>query len=1291
MQNKNAEIPLKASKSKGPAAKKDPIQELFNKKELRHALPGLIVSAFLANLLALPLPLAILQILDRVVVNQTLSTLTFLAMGLFTAIVLEQVLRFLNGVITSWLTARYEHQTTLDVVAHLFRVPLRYYQREEPISYAEKLRSANSVARFHSGEAILGLLDLPFVLLFILLIWLIGGQLVIVPLVILLIFTVVLVHYGSTRQEDARDRADQDEKRYSFLNEVFSGIHSVKTMMMGKLMVRRYERLQRATAEAGEHVAYINDSLDRVGHYFSQIIVVSIVFFGSWFVIEGEITPGALGACLILSIRLMRPLRRALNVKVQISEYERAKERLQSLLSMPSEDNTEKPSLPFIEKGIQLCNIQVKYSERVVLQGINLAITKNSCIAIQSPSGSGKTTLLNVLCGLEQPDEGQVFVDEKPLSNYSSRSIHNRIGLLSQNGVLVSGTILDNLTMFDKALDERALSISKDLGLDKFVARMKFGYETRLGENANEILSAGTRQLISIVRALVFEPEVILFDEANVSLDSDTDRTVRTYLEGRKSDLTIILVTHRPSYLALAEKIYHLENGLLKEGPAVKTTDRQDSSGELIRPNASNESEHIIIDHFSEPNDLSRCLLPLLNALGWHGRQRELLEALPHFEPRLDLSSFLSVLVDLGYRPAKIGKLKRVPDSRLYPCLFLPKLGAGIIILERTTEGQVRVFKGEDSRIDLFDSLGLGVGDYYTFSKAKPKEVGDSQEGWFARLVDRFKHHRQVILFITIITTVLSIAPPLFVRATWDFVIPVRDISVGFYLMFGVAIAIFLGWLLSLGKSRLMGYISGRLDYIFGINLVQRILELPASAVDSVPVNRQIRRIRGLTRVREYFVGPVARLVFDLPAMLVLLVAVILVNPSMVMVFIVSAFSFYSLAILVQKKSRSVVGKVSIGFGNRTEFLDEMLHAARVIRQTGSESKWFDRLRGLSASTALSGFFETRFNLAVRAASQVIASSTGLAALIFSAYLAIKGEITNGTLIATQILVWRITGPLQNAFLSITSGARIKENIRQINNLMRLQTEEDQGVRQTVRPESPGGLELSRISFRYSNTVDPSLLGVDIKVRPKEFVAVTGHSGAGKSTLLKMILRIYTPQAGSIRLDDVDIRQLTATDLRVRVSYLPQVCDIFYGTVAQNIKLAYPTATDAEVQWSSQMAGLLDETLSLPQGLDTRISSSRMIELPSGFRHRLSLARTMLKPAPLVLMDEPETGMDEKGEAALLRCIEWLRGRATLIVVTLRPSHLRLADRVVHLRNARVAAVGTYEQVQKVVNAGTRP
>ena len=267
---------------------------------------------------------------------------------------------------------------------------------------------------------------------------------------------------------------------------------------------------------------------------------------------------------------------------------------------------------------------------------------------------------------------------------------------------------------------------------------------------------------------------------------------------------------------------------------------------------------------------------------------------------------------------------------------------------------------------------------------------------------------------------------------------------------------------------------------------------------------------------------------------------------------------------------------------------------------------------------------------------------------------------------------------------------RIKDNVRQIDNLMRMPGEKDRGVRQTIRPQLEGALELARVSFRYANDADPALLGVSFRVSPRQLVAVTGHDGAGKSTLLKLILRLYSPQAGTLRLDRVDIRQITATDLRSRISYMPQSFELFYGTVAQNLRLVHPDASDEELRWAAGMAGLLPDVEALPDGFGTRISNSRINELPRGFRQRLSLARMMLKPASLILLDEPGTGMDQPGEAALMRCIEWLRGRATLIMVTLRPGHLRLADQVVYMEKGRITAMGPFTKIEEKIMAGLR-
>jgi ABC-type protease/lipase transport system fused ATPase/permease subunit len=145
---------------------------------------------------------------------------------------------------------------------------------------------------------------------------------------------------------------------------------------------------------------------------------------------------------------------------------------------------------------------------------------------------------------------------------------------------------------------------------------------------------------------------------------------------------------------------------------------------------------------------------------------------------------------------------------------------------------------------------------------------------------------------------------------------------------------------------------------------------------------------------------------------------------------------------------------------------------------------------------------------------------------------------------------------------------------------------------------------------------------------------------------------------------------------------MPQNCELFYGTVAQNLRLAYPTASDAELDWAVNMAGLTEDIAALPQGFNTRLSSSKSSQQAHGFRQRLSLARAMLKPADIVLLDEPGNGMDQRGEEALVRCIEWLRGRTTVIMVSHRPAHMRLANNVILMHRGNIIAMGPFDNIK---------
>ncbi|MFM8991060.1 MAG: ATP-binding cassette domain-containing protein [Alphaproteobacteria bacterium] len=198
-------------------------------------------------------------------------------------------------------------------------------------------------------------------------------------------------------------------------------------------------------------------------------------------------------------------------------------------------------------------------------------------------------------------------------------------------------------------------------------------------------------------------------------------------------------------------------------------------------------------------------------------------------------------------------------------------------------------------------------------------------------------------------------------------------------------------------------------------------------------------------------------------------------------------------------------------------------------------------------------------------------------------------------------------------------------------------------------------------------------MATDFSAKAGEVVAIVGASGSGKSTLLRILAGAYQPQSGAVTIDGVDIRQLAPGDLQGAVSYLPQACHFFHGTIEQNLRLADPLASDESMRAALSDAGALDEVMALRNGLDTKLGDQRTAKLPAGLLQRLALARALLSRAPVLLLDEPGQSFDERGDAALRALLPRLRGSRTVVMVTHRPSHMRLCDRVVVLQEGRVA------------------
>lgn len=284
-----------------------------------------------------------------------------------------------------------------------------------------------------------------------------------------------------------------------------------------------------------------------------------------------------------------------------------------------------------------------------------------------------------------------------------------------------------------------------------------------------------------------------------------------------------------------------------------------------------------------------------------------------------------------------------------------------------------------------------------------------------------------------------------------------------------------------------------------------------------------------------------------------------------------------------------------------------------------------------------------------------------------------------------MMVIWRVLGPIQMAFTILSRWEQVQTSMRQVDQMMALSPERDQ--RAPARPVGSirGDIGVSRLSLRYQPQAEPALLGISVEIRAGQVLALVGPSGAGKTSLLLSVLGLHRASAGSVRIDGLDIRRFDPIELRRAIAYAPAVPQIIYGTVTQNLLLAAPGATEADIRAAAAITGLDRLVALLPNGFDTRLGDYSTGMVAASLVTRISLTRLLLRRSRIVLMDEPANGLDDDGSAAVEKVIATLRGEATILIVSHRPSHIALADRVLRFSE------GQAEEQRRAAPAGAGP
>lgn len=564
-----------------PWSKEDPDSAARRQRLLAHGRFGeaglhLGAATVVLNLLSLALPLSLLQVYDRIIPNSSTGTMALLLLGVATAVAFEGILRLARQAISGWTAGRFEHNAGCAAFDAILAAPAHRIEAAGTGQHLERMSALSAIKDFYADQGSAVLLDAPFVIVFLGLIWMLGGTLILVPLVCLTIFALVVLVSGRRLKAALADYTTLRDRRLNFVIEVLGGMHSVKSMAMEAQMLQRYTRLQENVATANHGVVLRNSWAQMQMGVFGQIIMIATAAFGSTLVIDNAMTVGGLAACTLLSGRALAPVQRAVGIWTRLQTIQlmrqRAEEAFHDIEEMQATDAT-RPAMPAadapdqVDGKLDLRDVRFRYLEDGpdILDGVSLSVTRGECIGILGTNGSGKTTLLDLLRGTIEPTAGEVLIDDRPPWAHDPAVLRHDIAYLPQRSHMFRGTILDNITMFRPELRDRAADVVRDLGMETLFATMPNGWNTRIADGADDALPGGIRQRIAIARALINDPRVILFDEANMSIDGPGDDALRAALEALRGDVTMILVTLRPSLLKLADRRFELVKGRLLE------------------------------------------------------------------------------------------------------------------------------------------------------------------------------------------------------------------------------------------------------------------------------------------------------------------------------------------------------------------------------------------------------------------------------------------------------------------------------------------------------------------------------------------------------------------------------------------------------------------------------------------------------------------------------------------------------------------------------------------------------
>jgi ATP-binding cassette subfamily C protein LapB len=530
-----------------------------------------LLAAFLINLFALAAPLFIMNVYDRVVPNHAVETLWVLAVGVLTVFLFDFLLRNLRG----YFVDSAGRMADVRLASRIFEQVLGLKMAARPASagaFANNLREFESLRDFFTSASLVALVDLPFVLLFIAVVWLLGGPVALIPAIAVPLVIGVGLLLQLPLNAVVRRTFDDAAQKHGVLVESINGLETIKSLGAEGRTQRRWERHVGATAGSAMRARFLASLGVNFAALAQNLVTVGVVIFGVYRIAAGDMTVGALVACTIITGRAMAPLGQVAGILTRYHQARAAFDALDHVMALPNERPAGARFLhrPQLRGAIAFQNVSFRYpgEKQAALEQVSFAIAPGERVGLIGRIGSGKSTVEKLVLGLYEPDQGAVLIDGTDLRQIDPADVRRHVGCVLQDVLLFRGTIRDNIALGAPFADDRAVLRAAEIaGVEDFVARHPQGFDLDVGERG-ERLSGGQRQAVAVARALLLDPPILVLDEPTSAMDNDAENRFKQRLGDILEGKTLLLVTHRVSLLALVDRLLVLDGGrLLADGP----------------------------------------------------------------------------------------------------------------------------------------------------------------------------------------------------------------------------------------------------------------------------------------------------------------------------------------------------------------------------------------------------------------------------------------------------------------------------------------------------------------------------------------------------------------------------------------------------------------------------------------------------------------------------------------------------------------------------------------------------